>query len=93
MVDLVDAAGVLITDSGGLQVESAALGVPCLTVRDTTEWPETIECGANRLVFDPALLPDAARAAVRYRRGHVLKGGTAKRRPGLSTRCAVTCDS
>jgi UDP-N-acetylglucosamine 2-epimerase (non-hydrolysing) len=65
MVDLVDAAGVLITDSGGLQVESAALGVPCLTVRDTTEWPETIACGANRLVYDPALLPDAVRAAGR----------------------------
>ena len=65
MVDLVDAAGVLITDSGGLQVESAALGVPCLTVRDTTEWPETIACGANLLIFDPALLPDAVRAAVR----------------------------
>jgi UDP-N-acetylglucosamine 2-epimerase (non-hydrolysing) len=65
MLDLVDAAGVLITDSGGLQVESAALGVPCLTLRDTTEWPETIVCGANRLVFDPALLPDAARGAVR----------------------------
>jgi UDP-N-acetylglucosamine 2-epimerase (non-hydrolysing) len=57
MLDLVDAAGVLITDSGGLQVESAALGVPCVTVRDTTEWPETIACGANRLVFDPVLLP------------------------------------
>ena len=60
MLDLIDAAGMLITDSGGLQVESAALGVPCVTVRDTTEWPETIACGANRLVFDPALLPAAA---------------------------------
>ena len=59
MVDLVDAAFVLITDSGGLQVESAALGVPCITVRDTTEWPETIACGANRLLFDAALLPAA----------------------------------
>lgn len=65
MVDLLDAASVLITDSGGLQVESAALGVPCLTVRDTTEWPETIACGANRLVFDASLLPAAAAAAKR----------------------------
>jgi UDP-N-acetylglucosamine 2-epimerase (non-hydrolysing) len=65
MLDLVDAAGLLITDSGGLQVESAALGVPCLTVRDTTEWPETVECGANRLVFDAGLLPAAATAARR----------------------------
>jgi len=65
MVDLLDAAQVLITDSGGLQVESAALGVPCLTVRDTTEWPETVACGANRLVFDPALLPTAVGVAHR----------------------------
>jgi UDP-N-acetylglucosamine 2-epimerase (non-hydrolysing) len=65
MLDLLDAASVLVTDSGGLQVESAALGVPCITVRDTTEWPETIACGANRLVFDPAVLPDAVEAAPR----------------------------
>jgi UDP-N-acetylglucosamine 2-epimerase (non-hydrolysing) len=59
-----DAAHAVVTDSGGLQVESAALGVPCLTVRDTTEWPETVACGANQLVFDPAGLP-AAVASVR----------------------------
>jgi UDP-N-acetylglucosamine 2-epimerase (non-hydrolysing) len=64
MLDLVDGSRTVITDSGGLQVESAALGVPCLTVRSTTEWPETIECGANRLVADPSALPDAV-AAVR----------------------------
>jgi UDP-N-acetylglucosamine 2-epimerase (non-hydrolysing) len=64
MLDLMDAAHAVVTDSGGLQVESAALGVPCLTVRDTTEWPETVTCGANRLVFDPAELPDAV-ASVR----------------------------
>jgi UDP-N-acetylglucosamine 2-epimerase (non-hydrolysing) len=59
MLDLVDGASLVITDSGGLQVESAALGVRCLTVRPTTEWPETVECGANRLVPDPAALPAA----------------------------------
>jgi UDP-N-acetylglucosamine 2-epimerase (non-hydrolysing) len=59
MLDLVDGASLVITDSGGLQVESAALGVRCLTVRATTEWPETVECGANRLVPDPAALPAA----------------------------------
>lgn len=59
MLDLMDAAYAVITDSGGLQVESAALGVPCLTMRDTTEWPETVACGANRLVYDPAQLPTA----------------------------------
>jgi UDP-N-acetylglucosamine 2-epimerase (non-hydrolysing) len=59
MLDLMDAAHAVITDSGGLQVESAALGVPCLTVRDTTEWPETITCGANQLIYDPVGLPAA----------------------------------
>jgi UDP-N-acetylglucosamine 2-epimerase (non-hydrolysing) len=65
MLDLVDAAHVLVTDSGGLQVESAALGVPCITVRDTTEWVETVECGANRLVPDPKDLEGAVTAAER----------------------------
>jgi UDP-N-acetylglucosamine 2-epimerase (non-hydrolysing) len=44
-----DAAAV-ITDSGGIQEESTFLGVPCLTVRDNTERPITIEQGTNRLV-------------------------------------------
>jgi UDP-N-acetylglucosamine 2-epimerase (non-hydrolysing) len=39
-----------ITDSGGVQEETTALGVPCLTVRDTTERPATVEQGTNTLV-------------------------------------------
>jgi UDP-N-acetylglucosamine 2-epimerase (non-hydrolysing) len=65
MLDLIDGSHAVITDSGGLQVESTALGVPCLTVRDTTEWPETIECGANHLVPDPAAVADAVRSITR----------------------------
>ncbi len=65
MLDLVDAAHAVVTDSGGVQVESAALGVPCLTVRQNTEWPETVACGANQLVFDPAALPAAVQSARR----------------------------
>jgi UDP-N-acetylglucosamine 2-epimerase (non-hydrolysing) len=65
MLDVLDAAYALVTDSGGLQVESAALGVPCVTVRDTTEWPETVACGANVLVPDPAAIPAAVAAARR----------------------------
>lgn len=43
-------AGVVVTDSGGIQEETTALGVPCLTVRPNTERPITVELGTNRLV-------------------------------------------
>jgi UDP-N-acetylglucosamine 2-epimerase (non-hydrolysing) len=43
-------AAVVITDSGGIQEETTFLGVPCLTVRDTTERPVTVEVGTNILV-------------------------------------------
>ncbi|MBV9084707.1 MAG: UDP-N-acetylglucosamine 2-epimerase (non-hydrolyzing) [Acidobacteriaceae bacterium] len=42
-------ASLILTDSGGIQEESTVLGVPCLTLRDNTERPITIECGTNRL--------------------------------------------
>lgn len=43
-------ARVVLTDSGGIQEETTALGVPCLTLRDNTERPITIAIGTNRLV-------------------------------------------
>ncbi len=56
-VGLMQAARLVITDSGGMQEETTALGVPCLTYRDNTERPVTIEEGTNRLVgADPAAL-------------------------------------
>jgi UDP-N-acetylglucosamine 2-epimerase (non-hydrolysing) len=67
MLDLVEGSCVVITDSGGLQVESAALGVRCVTVRPTTEWPETVACGANQLVPDPAALRAAVDAVTATR--------------------------
>jgi UDP-N-acetylglucosamine 2-epimerase (non-hydrolysing) len=42
-------ADLIVTDSGGVQEEACILGVPCVTMRDNTERPETIEVGANRL--------------------------------------------
>ena len=48
-------AKVVITDSGGMQEETTALGVPCITVRDNTERPITVEEGTNTLIgADPA---------------------------------------
>jgi len=55
-------ARLVLTDSGGLQEETTALGVPCLTLRENTERPITIEQGSNRLVgSDPARIVGAAR--------------------------------
>ena len=53
-------AAAVVTDSGGLQEETSALGVPCLTYRTTTERPVTCELGTNRLIgVDPDALRDA----------------------------------
>jgi UDP-N-acetylglucosamine 2-epimerase (non-hydrolysing) len=58
-------AGVVVTDSGGIQEETTVLGVPCLTVRPNTERPITIEQGTNRLVrAEPGAIADAALAAL-----------------------------
>ncbi|WP_321166776.1 non-hydrolyzing UDP-N-acetylglucosamine 2-epimerase [Salinigranum halophilum] len=42
-------ARLILTDSGGIQEEASILGVPCVTMRDNTERPETVEVGANQL--------------------------------------------
>jgi UDP-N-acetylglucosamine 2-epimerase (non-hydrolysing) len=47
---LVREAGLVITDSGGIQEETTYLGIPCLTLRDTTERPITVTEGTNRLI-------------------------------------------
>lgn len=59
MIALLDACTIVITDSGGLQKEAYMMQRPGVTVRDTTEWVETVTSGWNRLTE-----PDAFKAAV-----------------------------
>jgi UDP-GlcNAc3NAcA epimerase len=62
---LASQARVILTDSGGLQKEAYWYGVPCVTLRPSTEWKDTVELGANVLVDDD---PDAiAKAAAEAR--------------------------
>jgi UDP-N-acetylglucosamine 2-epimerase (non-hydrolysing) len=57
---LVEHAFGVITDSGGITEETTVLGVPCMTLRDNTERPETITMGTNELVgTDPRAIPPA----------------------------------
>ena len=64
-LQLMSRARLVLTDSGGIQEETTILGVPCLTLRNNTERPVTIEQGTNRLAgTDPAGIVAAAREAL-----------------------------
>ena len=85
MLGLLDRATVVLTDSGGLQEETTALGTPCLTLRENTERPITVEQGTNALVGrDREAILDGVRAIVagQGKRGRVPElwdGATAPR--------------
>jgi len=67
-VALQDGARLVMTDSGGVQEETTVLGVPCLTLRTTTERPITITEGTNRLVgVEPEAIMTAASEALGHR--------------------------
>ncbi|MHA1927807.1 MAG: non-hydrolyzing UDP-N-acetylglucosamine 2-epimerase [Candidatus Thorarchaeota archaeon] len=54
MMAMVSRSSLLLTDSGGLQKEAYLLNTPCVTIRDNSEWVETLEAGANVLVAPKA---------------------------------------
>ena len=75
-LDLTANATLVLTDSGGIQEETTVLGVPCITLRENTERPCTIDQGTNQLVgTDPAAIVAAVDRA--------LSGAVAKRVPPL----------
>jgi UDP-N-acetylglucosamine 2-epimerase (non-hydrolysing) len=61
-VSLVADSRLVLTDSGGIQEETTVLGIPCLTLRDSTERPVTVKLGTNTLV---GIEPEAALGAVK----------------------------
>jgi UDP-N-acetylglucosamine 2-epimerase (non-hydrolysing) len=72
---LYSGAALVLTDSGGIQEETTALGIPCLTLRENTERPVTVEAGTNKVVGrDPARIVREAESALALRRD----GGTAR---------------
>ena len=78
-------AALVLTDSGGLQEETTALGVPCVTIRDNTERPVTVDEGSNVLAgTDPAAIVREARKVLagqgkRGRRPYLWDGKAAER--------------
>ncbi|HWS68375.1 MAG TPA: UDP-N-acetylglucosamine 2-epimerase (non-hydrolyzing) [Steroidobacteraceae bacterium] len=94
-MNLVSHAAVVVTDSGGVQEETTYLGIPCLTLRATTERPITIEEGSNRLVKAEALtdaLGDVLNGRFRAGRRPALWDGKAAQRAVVALRTRAKID-
>ena len=86
-------AAAVVTDSGGVQEETTALGIPCFTLRDNTERPVTVTHGTNTLLgLDPARISEIPELLARHRAGVVppLWDGLAGRRAAHEIERAVT---
>ncbi len=83
MVRLMSQAKLVLTDSGGIQEETTVLGVPCLTLRDNTERPVTLDEGTNTLVgTSPEVITREAEKIIKT-------GGKQGRCPELWDGCAA----
>lgn len=72
-------ARLVLSDSGGVQEETCILGVPCVTLRDNTERPETLDVGSNILAgTDPERILEAAKASMSKKKGWVNPFGDGK---------------
>ncbi len=80
---LMASARLVLTDSGGIQEETTILGVPCLTLRDNTERPVTVELGTNQLVGR-----DPQRILAAYRKLQAGAGPPGRMPPGWDGRAA-----
>lgn len=88
-LNLVSNAGLVFTDSGGVQQEACIHHIPAVTIRENTEWVETLEHGANRLAgTDPERIVAAAKEAVKVKKEWPVPFGDGKAAVQVVNICA-----